>query len=76
VLANGEAVVPSMDRASRLDGELQTIIDLHRRCLGNLVRVHEELVAGGVEVAYQTLTAFCRRNGIGVEPKQASVGSP
>jgi hypothetical protein len=37
-------------------------------CKGNLVRVHEELVAGGAELSYQALTAFCRRHGIGQPP--------
>jgi Mu transposase, C-terminal domain len=32
------------------------------------VRVHEELVAGGAELSYQALTAFCRRHGIGQQP--------
>jgi hypothetical protein len=32
------------------------------------VRVHEELVAGGAELSYQALTAFCRRHGIGQPP--------
>ncbi len=35
------------------------------------MRVAEELSARhGVDVAYPTLTAFCRRHGIGVKPKQ------
>jgi len=29
------------------------------------VRVHEELLAGGAELSYAALTAFCRRHGIG-----------
>ncbi len=32
------------------------------------MRVHEELVAGGAELSYQALTAFCRRQGIGQTP--------
>jgi hypothetical protein len=32
------------------------------------VRVHEELLAGGAELSYQALTAFCRRHGIGQTP--------
>jgi hypothetical protein len=39
---------------------------------GNLVRVHEELVSRGAEVSYPALTAFCRRHGIGQEPKVVS----
>ena len=33
------------------------------------MRVHEELVAAGASLSYQALTAFCRRHGIGQEPK-------
>jgi hypothetical protein len=33
------------------------------------VRVHEELAAAGADLSYQALTAFCRRHGIGQEPK-------
>jgi hypothetical protein len=32
------------------------------------VRVHEELQAGGAELSYAALTAFCRRHGIGYQP--------
>jgi hypothetical protein len=39
---------------------------------GNLVRVHEELVSRGADVSYPALTAFCRRHGIGQEPKVAA----
>jgi len=35
-------------------------------------RVHELLADDGVEVAYQTLTAFCRRHEIGTSPKEPS----
>ena len=46
----------------------QQILELLPACKGNLVRVHEELVAGGAELSYQALTAFCRRQGIGQTP--------
>jgi hypothetical protein len=36
------------------------------------VRVHEELRAGGVELSYPALTAFCRRHGIGYQPPVAA----
>jgi hypothetical protein len=45
------------------------ILELLTECKGNLVRVHEELVHRGAEVSYPALTAFCRRQGIGHEPK-------
>ena len=32
------------------------------------MRVHEELVAGGAQLSYPALTAFCRRHGIGYAP--------
>ena len=46
----------------------QRILDLFSSCKGNLVRVHEELLAGGAALSYQALTAFCRRHGIGQTP--------
>lgn len=70
VLRSGEAEVPRLDRASQLDPFEETIRDLHHRCQGNLVRVHEELLALGTKVSYPTLTAFCRSHGIGVKPKR------
>lgn len=36
------------------------------------MRVHEELVAGGAELSYAALTAFCRRHGIGYQPPVAA----
>jgi hypothetical protein len=36
------------------------------------VRVHEELLAGGAELSYSALTAFCRRHGIGQKPREAA----
>jgi len=36
------------------------------------VRVHEELIAGGAELSYPALTAFCRRHGIGQTPREAA----
>jgi hypothetical protein len=39
-------------------------------CKGNLVRVHEELTAGGASLSYQALTAFCRRHGLGQTPSE------
>ena len=37
-----------------------------------MVRVHEEIVAAGAPLSYPALTAFCRRHGIGQEPKVPS----
>lgn len=69
VLGSGEAEPPDMDRGSCLDDELERVRELYTRCEGNLVRVHEELAAKEVKVAYTTLTAFCRRQKIGVVEK-------
>jgi transposase len=69
VLDSGTEQVPPMERAQSLTPQLETIQALYLDCKGNVVRVHEELDAGGVSVAYSTLTAFCRRHGIGVTPK-------
>jgi hypothetical protein len=44
------------------------ILELLASCKGNLVRVHEELVAGGAALSYQALTSFCRKHGIGQTP--------
>jgi transposase len=68
VLEHGSAEVPSVERAEKAARHRDEIIDLFVRCKGNLVRVHEELVAGGAAVSYPALTAFCRRHGIGHEP--------
>jgi len=70
VLQSGEAGVPMREGDSGLTPHLQQIRELQNACKGNLVRVHEELESRGVEVAYATLTAFCRRHEIGSKPKQ------
>jgi hypothetical protein len=36
------------------------------------VRVHEELLAGGAQLSYAALTAFCRRHGIGYQAPVAA----
>lgn len=56
-------------RAERAEPHEERIRTEFLRCRGNLVRVHEELLASGAELSYSTLTAFCRRRGIGHEPK-------
>src|SRR5687768_6532938 len=72
VLRSGVAEVPKLERASKLDDSLDRVRELYGECKGNLVRVAEELAKRyGVEIGYSTLTAFCRRHGIGQEEKQA-----
>lgn len=70
VIEDGGAEVPTQERPERLAPELETIRTLHAACKGNLVRVHEELLARDIEASYQCLTAFCRRHHIGYTPKQ------
>jgi hypothetical protein len=70
VLANGFPEVPRLERSNRLQPRLERIRELYAECAGNLVRVHEKLDDDGVQIPYSVLTAFCRRNGIGVKPKE------
>jgi transposase len=72
VLRTSSAEVPELDRGEKADPYRQQILELMHQCKGNLVRVHEELVAGGAALSYQALTAFCRRHGIGQPPVVAA----
>jgi transposase len=65
VLASGSPEVPALERPEQLAPQRERIEQLYQHCQGNLVRVHEELEAEGVRVAYSTLTAFARRQGLG-----------
>jgi transposase len=70
VLAAKTATPPLFDRAERAEPYRDEILALHAECKGNLVRVHEELVArhDDLAISYPALTAFCRKHGIGREP--------
>lgn len=68
VLREGTADVPRLVRAERCEPHREQILELYAATQGNLVRVHEEIVASGVDISYPALTAFCRRSGIGYEP--------
>jgi transposase len=70
VVRSGRVQVPPLVREDPLADHLDRIRELYATCEGNRVRVQEELHAQGVEVSYSTLTAFCRRHGIGVRPKE------
>lgn len=61
--------MPRLDRTEKAEPYRDQIIELLQQCRGNLVRVHEELIATGVAISYPALTAFCRRHGIGHAPK-------
>ncbi|MBM4355507.1 MAG: IS21 family transposase [Deltaproteobacteria bacterium] len=54
----------SAGRSSVLDERRVEIQRLVGVCRGNLVRVHEELTAAGVGVAYTTLTDFVRKHNL------------
>src|SRR5215468_1856989 len=68
VLRSNSATVPELQRPEKAEPYRQQILELFDRCKGNLVRVHEELTAGGAQLSYAALTAFCRRHGIGYQP--------
>jgi len=61
---------PELVRARSLDAHGEQVIELHRSCNGNLVRVHEILGEQGVEVGYSTLTSFAKKHGLGERPKR------
>jgi transposase len=68
VLRSNSTNVPAIQRAEKAEPYREQILDLLTSCKGNLVRVHEELVAGGAALSYPALTGFCRRQGIGQTP--------
>src|SRR6184192_3969669 len=68
VLRSNSIAIPELHRTEKAEPYRQQILELFDQCKGNLVRVHEELVAGGAELSYTALTAFCRRHGIGYAP--------
>ena len=70
VLRLDTSTVPKIERAEMLTAHIVRIRELYADCEGNLVRVMEVLEEEGITVAYPTLTAMCRRNGIGVKEKR------
>jgi transposase len=68
VLASRSA--PPLARTERAEPYREQILALYDSCKGNLVRVHEELVAQGARLSYPALTAFCRHHGIGHAPPE------
>src|SRR5271165_6159113 len=68
VVRENSTAVPEIRRAEKAEPYRQQILDLMASCKGNLVRVHEELTAGGAVLSYPALTAFCRRQGIAQTP--------
>jgi len=72
VIHSASSVPPPITRPEKAKPYRQEILELYAACKGNLVRVHEELQAGGLDLSYPALTAFCRRQWIGQQPKQPS----
>ena len=72
VLRSKSPALPVLVRPEKAEAYRIQILELLASHKGNLVRVHEELVSRGAEVSYPALTGFCRRHGIGQEPKIAS----
>jgi len=72
VLRSQSIEVPELHRAEKAQPHRQQILELLAQCKGNLVRVHEELLAAGAELSYPALTAFCRRHGIGQTAPEAA----
>ena len=70
VVRSGRAEVPPLERAEKLGEHVALVQELFVRCEGNLFRVWEELQAKNLVIAYSSLTAFCRRHGIGVVAKE------
>jgi predicted transcriptional regulator len=68
VLRANSTEVPEIHRAEKAEPYRAQILELLVSCKGNLVRVHEDLVASGAVLSYQALTGFCRRQGIGQTP--------
>jgi transposase len=72
VLRSNSTAVPELQRAKKAEPYRQQILELFEQCKGNLVRVHEDLLARGAELSYAALTAFCRRHGIGYQAPVAA----
>lgn len=70
VCDEGSSEVPRLERDEKAGPYRDRILELYASCKGNLVRVHEELVSEGAAFSYNALTAFCRRHGIGHEPRR------
>jgi transposase len=72
VLRSGKSTVPKIERQDSTAPHVDLIRELYLECKGNWVRVHEELLAKKIEIPYSTLTAACRRYGIGVKEPRVS----
>src|SRR5260370_30012485 len=68
VVGSKSSEVPAVQRPEKAEPYRQEILELLKKCKGNLVRVHEELAGGGAAVSYQALTPFCPPPPIGQAP--------
>lgn len=69
VLRTGSAEVPTLEREQMCASHLDTLRGLYADCKGNRVRVWEEAQKQGIAISYPALTAFLRRQRVGVEVK-------
>jgi hypothetical protein len=70
ILKAGTDAIPCISRTEKAEPHEPLVRELFQACEGNLVRVHEELLAKGIELSYPALTGFCRRHQIGRKPKR------
>src|SRR5450631_701203 len=56
VLRSNSTDVPEIQRAEKAEPYHEQILELLFSCKGNLVRVHEDLVASGAVLSYPALT--------------------
>ena len=69
VIAAGTDEAPRIERDEKADPWREQVLDLWVRCEGHRGRVHEELTKLGADVAYSTLTAWLKRQGLGETPR-------
>ena len=70
ILQSGQAAVPAKASADQTEPHAALVRELYERCLGNRVRVAEELSERKIAIPYSTLTAGLRRLGVGVRVKE------
>jgi len=70
VLLQAVAEAPALERDEILTPHLDALRTLYAECAGNRVRVWEEAQKLGITISYPALTAFLRRQRVGVRDKQ------
>ncbi len=74
VVRAGTSAAPCLERNEKAEPHEAEILELYARCKGNLVRVHEELLAAARRSRTRRSPAYCRRHGIGYEPPPMPAG--